>query len=178
MNTDKATPELFAALAKAGGYFLASPAYPDYLATPEGRVFSIRSRRFLRPMRCGKYLAVGLRDSAGIPVRRYVHRFVAELTHGHAPAGLEVCHIDGDRDNNAESNLRWDTRKANHADKRSHGTDASGERNPMARLTAQQVSEIRQRAGAGVTQRKMCAEYGVSPMTISRAVRGETWRHV
>lgn len=170
-----ASPALFATLAESGAYFLASENYPGYLVSPEGGVFSIRSGRFLRPMRCGKYLAVGLRDANGQPVRRYVHRLVAELSTGHVPAGLDACHNDGNPHNNAEANIRWDSRSANHADKRAHGTSASGERNPMARLTAAAVNEIRRRVRAGEKQKAMCAEFGVSAMTISRAVRGETW---
>jgi len=170
-----ANPELFAALAKAGSYFLTSPEYPEDLVTPEGRVFSVRSIRFIDGMSVGKYRAVAVRHKSGAMVRRYVHRLVAEITHGHIPKGLEVCHSDGNPLNNAESNLRWDTRAGNHADKARHGTSAHGERNPMAKLTQSGVAEIRRRVAAGETQRSLCAEFGVSPMTISRVVRGETW---
>lgn len=128
MNTEKATPELFAALADKGTYFLCSPKYPGYLVTEEGRVFSIRARKFLSPMRCGKYLAVGVRHESGQMVRRYVHRLVAEIAHGRDFPELDVCHNDGDPDNNRVSNLRFDTRANNHADKKHHGTSLDGER--------------------------------------------------
>lgn len=160
------------------GCLMVSARFPGYLGTEDGRVFSIRSRRFLRPIKAGKYLAVSLSDHNGQQVRMYVHRFIAELVRGHIPDGLEVCHNDGNPMNNAAANLRWDTRSGNFADKRAHGTATIGERHPMARLSEQQVREIRQRVASGVPQRRLCAEYGVSPMAISRAVRGVSWSHV
>lgn len=175
---EHATPELFAALAANGAHFMFSNKYPGYYITEEGHVFSCRSKRFLRPMKCGKYLAVEVMHESGKMVRRYVHRLVAEVSHGCDFPELEVCHNDGNPHNNAVSNLRFDTRTNNMADKIAHGTANYGERNPMAKLTNAEVNEIRQRVSNGEKQISMCASYGVSPMTISRLVRGETWRHV
>lgn len=48
-----------------------------------------------------------LRVSLGRGVQRYVHRLVAAAFHQN-PHGLpQVDHIDGDRKNNAATNLRW-----------------------------------------------------------------------
>lgn len=41
---------------------------------------------------------------------------------GPRPDGLEVCHGDGDRTNDALANLRYDTTSNNHLDKVRHGT--------------------------------------------------------
>ena len=176
MDTAHVTPELFAALAKHGSYFLGSDKYPGYFVTPEGMVFSCQAKRFLKPMMCGKYHAVQLRSRSGQMVRRYIHRLVAELKTGAIPAGMDACHNDGDRFNNHESNIRWDSRAANHADKKAHGTCLSGDRNHMAKLRQSDVVAIRARVSAGETQRSLCKVFGVSPMTISRVVRKETWR--
>ena len=67
---------------------------------------------------------IDLVDSAGRRRCIKVHRLVALAFHGPCPGDeYEVCHVDGDRANNAASNVRWDTRKANAADKLLHGTD-------------------------------------------------------
>ncbi len=58
------------------------------------------------------YLAVGL-SVAGVSMTRSVHRLVAETFLGVRPAGLEVNHIDGDKQNNAASNLEYVTRTEN-----------------------------------------------------------------
>lgn len=55
-----------------------------------------------------------------------------------------ACHCDGNKDNNAIDNLRWDTRSGNEADKLLHGTSNRGARNGMAKLTESQVREIRE----------------------------------
>lgn len=48
-----------------------------------------------------------LRVALGRGAQRYVHRLVASAFHPN-PGGLpQVDHIDGDRKNNAASNLRW-----------------------------------------------------------------------
>lgn len=53
----------------------------------------------------------------------HVHTIVLEAFVGPCPPGMEACHDpDRTRTNCLPSNLRWDTRKANHADKRKHGT--------------------------------------------------------
>lgn len=45
-----------------------------------------------------------------------VHRLVALTFIGPNPGGLEVCHGDGDKTNNALWNLRYDTRRSNAMD--------------------------------------------------------------
>ena len=53
---------------------------------------------------------------------RLVHHLVLEAFVGDRPDGTEACHWDGDPSNNELSNLRWDSHKANEADKFRHGT--------------------------------------------------------
>ena len=53
--------------------------------------------------------------------RKKVHRLVLIAFVGPGPEGHEVCHNDGDPSNNALSNLRWDTHRANSLDRTKHG---------------------------------------------------------
>lgn len=53
-----------------------------------------------------------------------------------------------------------------------------GEGNPQAKLTAGQIVEIRARVAAGAVQRRLAAEYGVSPATVCLVVSGKHWPHV
>ena len=173
------TSDTAATLAKSGEtYLMGHCAYPGYYLTLAGRVFSLRSRRFLSPIRMGEYVGVQIVNSDGAMVKRYLHRLVMEFWTGSVPEGMQCCHNNGNRHDNRVENLRWDTAANNHADKVLHGTSGHGERNPMAKLTPAAVTEIRRRVAAGETQRSLCAEFGVSPMTISRAARGESWSNV
>ena len=59
------------------------------------------------------------------------------------------------------------------------GHDRAGEANGRAKLTAEQVSEIRRRYAHGdVTQSQLAAEYGVTRPMIGYIVRGKNWNAV
>lgn len=53
-----------------------------------------------------------------------------------------------------------------------------GERAGAAKLTAQQVTNIRQRYAAGEMGYKLAIEFGVSKSLVSLVVRGDRWKHV
>ena len=59
--------------------------------------------------------------------RLYIHRLVLLAFVGIPQDGYEACHFDGNSANNCLTNLRWDTRSANHQDKNRHGTMMKGE---------------------------------------------------
>lgn len=88
---------------------------------------------------------------------------------------MECCHWDGDHANNRLENLRWDTREANRADARRHGTTARGESCRQSSLTEDDVRRIR---ASSSTQKELAREFGVSGPTISHIRSGKTWRHV
>jgi hypothetical protein len=52
---------------------------------------------------------------------RTVHRVVAEAFHGPLPPEMQVRHLDGNRENNAPSNLAYGTRSENMQDQVRHG---------------------------------------------------------
>lgn len=108
------------------------------------------------------------------------HRASYRLFNGPIPAGMSVMHKCDTRCCVNPEHLTLGTQADNVRDMVQKGRGKTvplpGERNPMAKLTAEKVSEIRRRVSAGETQKAMCAEFGVSPMTVSRAVRGETWQ--
>lgn len=102
----------------------------------------------------------------GKEARVLIHQAVAAAWIGPRPAGLEVCHNDGDKTNNRRENLRYDTRSANHADSVRHGT-AKRKR----KLTDDEVNEIRLLRGAATC--KMIADmFGTSPAHVCNIQRG------
>lgn len=134
-----------------------------------------RSGQLLRPATDPRgYLRVSLYKDGHVSVRT-VHSLVAEAFVEGRAEGLEVCHGDDVKSNNVATNLRWDTRKANAADKVANGRSAAGARNGRAKLNEAQVAEIRVKLEAGAVRNHLRKEYGVSFNTIERIASGETW---
>ena len=105
-----------------------------------------------------------------------VHRLVLMAFIGECPADMECAHNNGIGTDNRLENLRWDTRKGNHADKHRHGTALIGERNHLSKLTGQDVLDIKTMHSAGVTGRNIAKAFGVTPANISQILLGRTWR--
>lgn len=161
------------------------PGFQSYKVSNDGRVRrAIDGRRYKagyeltpKPHQRG-YRYFILSDDAGKPQTRLAHRLVLEAFVGPCPEGMEACHNNGDRTDNRLENLRWDTAKANQADRKKHGTDLRGEALPYAKLTADKVREIRRRAEAGERQGELAREFGVGDPQIHRIVKRERWAHV
>lgn len=107
---------------------------------------------------------------------RGVHVLVLEAFVCPKPGpNMQGAHNDGNPANNHVSNLRWDTVKGNHADKKRHGTLLFGERNPLAKLTHADVENIRSLAHTGVKGRELARRFGVTPANISAILNRKTW---
>jgi hypothetical protein len=108
---------------------------------------------------------------------KLVTRRVCEHFHGPAPSPRHHA-AHSHRENKLCVNwrhLRWATPSENEQDKIAHGTYQFGERNPMAKLTAEQVIEIR---GATGSHREIAERYGVGREAVSKIKRGERWQTV
>ena len=111
-----------------------------------------------------------------------VHRLVLLAFVGPCPKGMQGCHFpDRNPGNNQLSNLRWDTGKANQADRIIHGTDCRGDKHPMAVLNEDTVKLMR---GVWENERprpskiEIARRFGYDRSTVSLALRGVTWKHI
>ena len=89
----------------------------------------------------------------------------------------ELAHWDGDKTNNAPSNLRWATKVENQADRIRHGTTNRGERHGAAVLTELDVADCREARRSGVTLAALARRHGVTLQAIHYATTGKNWRH-
>lgn len=109
------------------------------------------------------------------------HRLSYELCIGEIPNGLFVCHkCDNPSCINPE-HLFLGTHAENMKDKYAKGRCArlAGEKNPRAKLTAENVYSMRmERAKAGTSYAKLARKYGVVPSVAQKAVKGEAWKDV
>lgn len=71
--------------------------------------------------------------------------------------------------------LEWKTQRANIEDKKLHGTDQSGERHNLAKLTWPQVDEIRQLRGK-LPRPEVAKMFSISVSNVGMIQRGQTWR--
>lgn len=97
---------------------------------------------------------------------------------GPRPPKMDACHNDGDGSNNNLSNLRWDTRSGNFADKNIHGTHQKGSRNGHAKLKESDIPVIRQLHREGSSLGEIALIFGVAKPTISGIIKGTRWKHV
>lgn len=107
-----------------------------------------------------------------------VQWLVAAAFIGPRPEGLEVCHNDDNPANNHLSNLRYDTRLANVADRVKHDLANRGEKNGQAIFTENQVRKIKQQLADGKRVTAIAREYGVCHGAISNIKNGRNWSHL
>lgn len=162
-----------------------------YQASSLGRIRSVdRIKEVQHPMGGlrhvrypGKVLAIGINKLGYARVNLYhasnhrVATLVASAFLGPRPEGMEICHSDGNRINNAITNLRYDTKSNNEKDKRAHGTDNAGEGNGRSHLTEADIRAIRAEAG----KRKgaeLAKKYNTTYKYISAIMCKQVWRHI
>jgi hypothetical protein len=107
------------------------------------------------------------------------HRLSYYLTTGVNPQGQVVCHKCDNPACVNPAHLFLGSQYDNIQDMVNKGRHkfgrSPGESNPSAKLTEQQVLEIRSLPGPN---RKIAAQYGVSKCTIDEIRSGRTWRHL
>jgi len=121
------------------------------------------------------YLVVNLTD-VDRRLQEMIHRLVLLSFVGSPEKGYECCHSDGDQSNNHLSNLRWDTRKNNHADKRFHGTQTRGESHHTSKVTEADVLFIR--TNTSMTDVALSRMLNIGTSQIGRIARRESWKHI
>lgn len=164
----------------------AIPGYEGlYEVDDQGLVYSLnfRGKKGNRqPIKAGYnhkgYLQVSLYKD-GVETMARVHRLVLLTFVGDPGEGIQGCHLNGKRDDNRLCNLRWDNQSGNQLDRRLHGTDPRGVRQHKAKLTDDDVRDIRHWSNTTkLKQKEIGFIYGVAENTISRILSGKIWTHV
>lgn len=158
------------------------PGYLGYAAGDDGSIWSCVP---YRGSRCWRHLSPTIHKRSGyhrlavsIPLRWRKQVTVATLVctafHGPRPAGMECCHGDGTRSNDAAANLRWGTRRENMQDKIKHGrsrkmTHACGENHHTSKFSDRDVDIIRKLAPY-LSRAEIARLYGVRGECISKII--------
>jgi hypothetical protein len=108
---------------------------------------------------------------------RIIPRFLCEIVHGKPPTPKhQAAHRCGKGAQGCcnSRHLYWATRSENEQDKLAHGTSNRGSRNGKARLTEDDVREIR-RLVPHANLKVIAEMFGVSRLTISAIANGQNW---
>jgi hypothetical protein len=134
--------------------------------------------RIMRPWLITGYPAVELYRS-GKGKTHMVHRLVAAAFLGICPPRHEVNHLDGNRSNPALPNLEYTTHAGNllHAFATGLQRRRLGEENHSAKITADDVREIRRLRG-DVLQRDLATRFGITVHQVCAIQRGRSWSHI
>jgi hypothetical protein len=111
------------------------------------------------------------------------HVFSFQLHHNASTEGLDVCHAcDNPRCVNPD-HLFLGTRKDNMQDacrkgRISRKPKAVGSSNGNSKLKEDDVVRIRELAATGASNSQLAKTYNVSKETVSRIIRGLSWKHL
>lgn len=119
------------------------------------------------------YWQIGLRGKT-----TRVHVVVAEAFHGPRPRGAVCRHLNGDKLDNRAENLAWGSHADNEADKRAHGRDPSGGRNPKAKINDETARLILCYALGGERNKEISARLNVPYPTVRSITSRQKWSHI
>lgn len=111
------------------------------------------------------YLFVGLKKNGRVK-QMYIHRLVALHFIPNIENKPTVNHINGDKSNNNDWNLEWNTYSENTVHAFSIGLMKSGQDCSFSKLTNNQVIEIRENKN-NLMFKDLAVIFGVSNQTIS-----------
>lgn len=111
--------------------------------------------------------------------RHLVHRLIAKAYLPNPENKRCVNHIDGNKLNNAVSNLEWVT----HSENMRHAVDTGlwvrkGSKQSNAKLTEEIVADIKRRLLNGETGTLLAEQYGIAHGRIYDIKHGRGWSHV
>ena len=104
------------------------------------------------------------------------HRYAYELEYGSIPNGLFILHKCDNRRCCRPSHLSIGSTQDNMDDMKRKGRQAKWEGHGMAKLTWEQVMEIRRKLSNGSKGIDLRVEYGISMTAISNIKLNKTWR--
>lgn len=156
--------------------------FPNYLVSNLGNVKSLpRKRRMhkgeiiLKPQKhTGDYRTVTMWVD-GRSFQKFVHILVLETFRKKKNISHQVRHLDGDKKNNALTNLKWGTPSENQRDRVKHGTSQIGiSRKHNRRLTKKEITKIRTMFSISKNRTEVSRKMNLSRTTVSDVINQRT----
>lgn len=145
---------------------LSNIGFDKYCVCPSGKIYSLRSGKFLIPVvqKTG-YCQVTLSQD-GVKKGFLVHRLIAEALIPNPENKPTVNHEDGNKQNNSVNNLTWMTYQENTHHAYITGL-AAGTRNPDRSLPDETVHKICQLLADSWRNKDIAASCGVDPQIVA-----------
>lgn len=147
-----------------------------YSVDESGNVYSTRYGRLKPQEKNGGYQYVNL-WSCGTRRHAYIHRLVAEAFIPNPDNLPEVNHKDCDKTNNHVNNLEWCDRHWNLQHSYDNGLKRIGENHGSAKLTEDDVREIRALRGKA-SGKEISKMFGIAQCTVSAIQLYRIWKGV
>jgi len=153
------------------------PGFYKYAVTRDGRVWSFKNQKFIKPRKNGvrtQHTQHALQTEDGKTCAQLTHRIViAAYKLGYfPPSNVLVLHKDGDETNNDYTNLYLGTYRQNNRDTTRHGNRKATH---GSKISDQDVMDIMVDPRGSQT---VARQYGCSTTYIERLRRGVTRRHL
>lgn len=101
--------------------------YPNYLIYDDGKVWSKKSNKFLKPSpNSGGYLQLVLYTGDGIKHSNKIHKLIGKHYIPNPENKLCIDHINGNITDNRLENLRWVNRQENSQNKKKQSNNTTG----------------------------------------------------
>ena len=149
--------------------------YPDYCITESGKIYSLKSKKFLTTQHNdGGYEVITLRKDKKTTTLK-LHRLLC-LTYKEDTyfEGAFVNHIDGDKKNNSLNNLEWCTRSENVL----HAYDLGLVKNKPRQLSEEDVHLICNALEEGSRVVDVAKEFGIEHSIVSGIYNRNSYKYI
>lgn len=159
--------------------------YP-YEVSDHGRLRRTKDNKILRTADVHGYQAVHLHRN-GKRWSVLMHTLVAFAFLPDAPTAdsyglgigkLQINHKNGIKTDNLVKNLAWCSPSANQCHATANGLFSQGEKHYAAKVTVQDVREIRKLSSDGASSYEIANSFPLTPRVIRGIINRETWKHV